>query len=303
MKALKKIATWKQEFEERSERRNRNRTEKGLQFDLEIGTKKRERAVKDVWSRIDAIYECLREPLDLVKLNACKDGLEAELNNCKAVHENVTDLLIRLKLAEREQKIHDEYVDLNTAALECLADVKVKIKDQEIERVELFSQRSLHSRKPSLSIWSSSMSSSKCAAIETAKLKVKLDTLKRHQDINRRRDELKLQEKELERLNEQEELHGELSAAEAIQKILQESELNDTMALQEATNRTNSFSETEKQRMLNTSGPNLQQIKANSRVPDEIKEQSQRSYCSHYNAIPGSRFEWKNHKYRCKNIA
>lgn len=48
MKALKKIAMWKQEFEERSERRNRNRTEKGLQFDLEIGTKKRERAVKDV---------------------------------------------------------------------------------------------------------------------------------------------------------------------------------------------------------------------------------------------------------------
>ena len=35
-----------EEFEERSERRNRNRTEKGLQFDLEIGTKKRERAVK-----------------------------------------------------------------------------------------------------------------------------------------------------------------------------------------------------------------------------------------------------------------
>lgn len=118
------------------------------------------------------------------------------------------------------------------------------------------------------------MSSSKHAAIETTKLKVKLDTLKRHQDINRRRDELKLQEKELEHLNEQEELHGELSAAEAIQKILQESELNDTMALQEATNRTNSFSETEKQRMLSTSGPNLQQIKANSRVPDEIKEQS-----------------------------
>ena len=39
MKALKKIATWKQKFEERSERHNRNHTEKGLQFDLEIGTK------------------------------------------------------------------------------------------------------------------------------------------------------------------------------------------------------------------------------------------------------------------------
>ena len=107
------------------------------------------------------------------------------------------------------------------------------------------------------------MSSLKRTAIETAKLKAKLDMLKRHQDIDRRQDELKLQGKEVERLNEQEELHGELSSAEAIQKILQESELNDTIALQEATNRTNSFDETEKQRMVSTSGPNLQQIKAN----------------------------------------
>jgi len=111
----------------------------------------------------------------------------------------------------------------------------------------------------------------KRTAIETAKLKAKLDMLKRYQDIDRRQDELKLQGKEVERLNEQEELHGELSSAEAIQKILQESELNDTIALQEATNRTNSLGETEKQRMLSTSGPNLQQIEANSHVPDEIK--------------------------------
>ena len=262
-----------EECEERSERRDRNRTEKGLQFDLEIGTKKRERAIKEVRSRIDAIYECLRLPADLVKLNACKDGLEAELNDCKTVHESVTDLLIRLKLAEREQRVHSEYVDLNNAALECLADVKVRIKDQEIERAELLSERSLRSRKSSSSVRSSSTSSSKRAAIETAKLKAKLDTLKRRQDIDRRRDELKLQEKELNRLNEQEELHGELSAAEAIQKILQESELNDTIALQEATN---SVDTKEKQRMSNTSGPNLlelpQQIQANSSV-DEIKGQ------------------------------
>ena len=48
--------------------------------------------------------------------------------------------------------------------------------------------------------------------------------------------------------------------------------LNDSIA-QEASNRTNSFDETEKQRMPNTSGPSLQQIEANSRVPDEIKGQ------------------------------
>ena len=51
---------------------------------------------------------------------------------------------------------------------------------------------------------------------------MKLDTLKTRQEIERWRDELKFQEKELERLDEQEELHGELSAAEAIHKILQE---------------------------------------------------------------------------------
>ena len=37
-----------EECERRSERRDRNCTEKGLQFDLEIGTKKREKAIKDV---------------------------------------------------------------------------------------------------------------------------------------------------------------------------------------------------------------------------------------------------------------
>ena len=58
------------------------------------------------------------------------------------------------------------------------------------------------------------------------KIKANLDTLKRRQEIERRRDELKFQEKELECLDEQEELHGKLSPAKAIQKILQESELN-----------------------------------------------------------------------------
>ena len=233
------------ECEERSERHSRNRTERGLEFDLEIGAKKQERAAKDTQSRLDAAYESLREPADLVKLNACKDSLQAELDNLKTVHENLIDLLIRLELNEREQREHDRYVALNDAALECLADIKIRIKDQEIERVELLSQRSQRSKKSPSSFRSSSTSSSKRVAIETAKLKAKFDSLKRLQEIARRRDELKKQEKELERLNEEEKLHGELSAAEAIQKILQESELNDTITLQEASN---SVDTTEKQR-------------------------------------------------------
>ena len=244
---------------------------KGLTIRFSNRYKEKRKAAKDVRSRIDATYESLREPADLVKLNACKDGLEAELNNFKSVHENVTDLFIGLGLNEREQKEHDEYVVLNNAALESLADVKVRIKDQEIERVELLSQRSLCSKKSSPSVRSSSTSSSKRAAIETAKLKAKLHTLKRRQEIDRRRDELKLQEKELECLNEQEELHGELSAAEAIQKILQESELNDTITLQEAKTSADS---TEKQRLSRISDSNfLAQPQAGTGVPDEIKRQ------------------------------
>lgn len=155
-----------------------------------------------------------------MKLNACKDALEDELNNFKAVHENVTDLLVRLEYSDREQRRHDEYRSLNQAALECLADLKVRIKDQEIQRVELPSLRSSRTRRSASSVPSSSISSSKRAAIETVRIKAKLDTLKRRQEIEKRRDELKLQEKELERINEQEKLHRELSAAEAIQKIL-----------------------------------------------------------------------------------
>lgn len=102
----------------------------------------------------------------------------------------------------------DRYVALNDAALECLADIKIRIKDQEIERVELLSQRSQRSKKSPSSFRSSSTSSSKRVAIETAKLKAKFDSLKRLQESDRQRDELKKQEKELERLNEEEKLHG-----------------------------------------------------------------------------------------------
>ena len=214
-----------EEFEECRERRSKNRSENGLEFGLEIGMKKRQTSLKDLRWRINTIYESLREPVDFIKLNAYKDGLEAALNTFQTAHEKVTDLLMRLELPRREQEKQHEFLEVNNAALECLAEVKVKIKDQEMERVELISQKSLRSRRSASSIRSSSTTSSKRAAIETAKIKAKLETLKRRQEIERRRDELKFQEKELERLEEQKELHGELSAAKAIQKILQESEL------------------------------------------------------------------------------
>ena len=51
------------EFEECRERRSRNRTKKGLEFDLKIGTKKRQTSLKDIRSRMNTIYETLREPV------------------------------------------------------------------------------------------------------------------------------------------------------------------------------------------------------------------------------------------------
>lgn len=137
-----------------------------------------------------------------------------------------------------------------------------------MERVELISQQSLPSRRLASSIRSSSTTSSKRAAIETVKIKVKLDTLKRRQEIERRRDELKFQEKELQHLDEQEELHGELSTAKAIQKILQESELNDTIVLREVTEK--STKQTEKERISNSETVGRPQAQKAARK--EIKE-------------------------------
>ena len=70
------------------------------------------------------------------------------------------------------------------------------------------------------SVWLSSTSSSKHAAIETVRINAKLDTLERRQEIDRWHNKLKLQERELKCINEQEKLHGELSAAKPIQKLL-----------------------------------------------------------------------------------
>ena len=56
--------------------------------------------------------------MDLIKLNAYKAGLEADFNTFQTAYENVTDLLMRLKLPGREQEKHDEFLDVNNAALE-----------------------------------------------------------------------------------------------------------------------------------------------------------------------------------------
>ena len=201
-----------------------NHTEKGLEYDLEVASKKRERALKDLKLRISAANTSLREGEDLIKLNFLKDGLEADLNNFKTIHEKVTDLLIRLGLVDTEQTMHDEYTITNNAVMECLADLKANIKDLELERAELLSQRSSRSKKSysNKSGCTSSTTSSKFAAIEAAKLEQRMIGLQKRQEIERRRDELQIQQRELERIGERERLEEELLTAKSVQKILQE---------------------------------------------------------------------------------
>lgn len=107
-----------------------------------MASNKRERALKDLKLRISTANTSLREREDLIKLNFLKDSLEADLNNFKTIHENVTDLLIRLEVVDTEQTTHNEYTITNNAAMECLAVLKANIKDLESERAELLSQRS-----------------------------------------------------------------------------------------------------------------------------------------------------------------
>ena len=89
------------------------------------------------------------------------------------------------------------------------------LEDME-ERFDTLSQRSFGSSRSR----ASSTSSSKRAAADVAALKTKTISLKKRQDLDRELEGLKRRQKELERLAEQENLQGELDAAEARQYVL-----------------------------------------------------------------------------------
>ena len=78
-------------------------------------------------------------------------------------------------------------------------------------------------------------------------------------------DELKFREKELQRFDEEEELHGKLSAAKAIWKILQE---NDMIVLREAMEK--STKQTEKDRISDFE--TVCRLQAQGASREEIKE-------------------------------
>lgn len=208
----KESQDYSKECEERLERRERTRTMKGALMDLDFLKRKIKRAANDLNKRVHDAYELMRLPHDVVKLTATIDGLDFEMNRFRNLRDQQLDLL--MTLGDDEDKSDEEkFNDL----WECIADLKTKLKDLEIERAETVSHRSSRS---SSSRTSNPPSTSKQALIEAATLKEKMKSLQRRQEFDRQQEELQRRQRELQRLEEQEQLRGALDAAETIKGIL-----------------------------------------------------------------------------------
>ena len=133
--------------ETRKECRSRTRTQKGLNMDLEMAKKRYTRAENTLKRCINRVDELLRESADLANLTAGKDGLELSMTDLKLFHETVIELQMKLGDEDSLEIEYGNHARLLDAYLECLADVKTRINDKEIERAELISQRSSSSTR------------------------------------------------------------------------------------------------------------------------------------------------------------
>jgi hypothetical protein len=178
-----------------------------------------------------------------VKLTASKDGLQMDMDDFKRFNEELSDLLL-LSLSDYNSNIEDQvyFERIREKYLECCADVKTRIGDLTQERLEMLSQKASNSVTSRMSRLSrASYVSSKQAAANAAALKEKMLSLKRKQIIERQQEELKHQQEELKHHQrelehhqrelewqvEQEQLQGEINAAEVLHQTL----LGDTMLL------------------------------------------------------------------------
>ena len=198
-------------------------TRTGVLINLDNARKRARKAGMAVKSSISRLDNLLREQCtDIVKLTASNDGLSMDMNDFKRFHEEVMDLLL-LSSKDDQYGVEDQslFDKIRESFLECVADVKTRISDLSQERQELLSQRTRISGKSRGSKLSSvSSTSSKQAAANAAALKEKMLSLRRKQDIERQQEELKQHQRELEWRIEQEQLQGEINAAEVLHQTL-----------------------------------------------------------------------------------
>jgi len=190
------------EFEERMECRTKKRSQKGLEMDLDVARKKRNKAANSLKTRIKNIYESLRLPLDIAKLIAFKDAIEFDMGRTNKLQDDVTDLLI--KVGDDSESDENQF-KTGDSAIECLADVKTKLKDLEIERTTLLSRKSSSrsSRSTKSPTISSASRSSKRMIVDAVTLREEMKGLKKRQELDRRKENLDRQQREIERECEQ----------------------------------------------------------------------------------------------------
>ena len=103
-----------------------------------------------------------------------------EMDSLKSLHETIVN--VTLELHEDDTGDFDYFSSLSDLFVDCVADVKARIKMLEEERVDLLSQRSrssIRTGRTSTSKNSQRTSSSMPAAAEAAALQVKMNSLKR----------------------------------------------------------------------------------------------------------------------------
>ena len=203
------------------DKRHRTRSEKGLQMDLDNARTKRDRAGNALKKQIEFVDDLLRQSKDIIALAAGLEDLQMKMDSLKSLHKTIVN--VTLELHEDDTGDFDYFSSLSDLFVDCVADVKARIKMLEEERVDLLSQRSrssIRTGRTSTSKNSQRTSSSMRAAAEAAALQVKMNSLKRQQELDRKQELLKHQQRELERLEEQERLQGELEAAKARRDIL-----------------------------------------------------------------------------------
>ena len=232
------------------DKRHRTRSEKGLQMDLDDARKKRNRAGNALKKQIEFVDDLLRQSKDIIALTAGLEGLQMKMDSLKSLHETIVN--VTLELHEDDTGDFDYFSSLSDLFVDCVADVKARIKMLEEERAELSSQRSrssIRTDRTSTSKNSQRTSSSMRAAADAAALQVKINSLKRQQELDRKQELLKHKQRELERLEEQERLQGELEAAKARRDILEKLvEKTSPKAIEDLEN---NVSETNRQRQEN----------------------------------------------------
>ena len=196
------------------DKRKRTRSEKGLQMDLDSARRKRDRAGKALRDEIKFVDELMRQSKVIIALSAGLEGLQMKMESLKSLHE--TTVNVTQDLHEDDTGDFDYFSSMSDLFVECVADVKSRNKMLEDERMEKLTQRSHASTR---SKNTQRTSSSMRAAAEAAALQAKMNSLKK-QELERKQELLKREQRELERLEEQKRLQGQLDAAEARRSVL-----------------------------------------------------------------------------------